>query len=73
MFFLYEPVLPEPPKAPKFSVIILSEFSNIIQQRPNEHTVVSLQRTIQDLQIQKQELNTTITVPKTLARKALCF
>ena len=71
----------ESSKIAKSSATILSEFSNINQQQPNENIVVSLQKTIQDLQIQKQELDTTIRVlsnylnqilstkPKSLKRK----
>ena len=46
----------------KSSATILSEFSNITQQRHNEGTVVSLRNTIKNLQIQRQELDTTIKV-----------
>ena len=38
------------------------EVRNIISQTPNEGTVSSLQQTIQDLQVQRQELDTTIKV-----------
>ena len=38
------------------------EVQNIISQTPNEGTVSSLQQTIQDLQVQRQELDTAIKV-----------
>ena len=47
----------EPSNISKSSATILSEFFNITQQQCNENIVVSLQKTIQDLQIQKQELD----------------
>ena len=41
---------------------IPSEVQSIISQQPNNGTVSSLQQTIRDLQIQRQELDTTIKV-----------
>ena len=41
---------------------IPSEVETIISQPPNEGTVSSLQQAIQDLQVQRQELDTTIKV-----------
>ena len=52
----------ETPEPFKSSATILSEFSNITQQQPDEDTVVILRNTIKDLQIQRQELDKTIKV-----------
>ena len=41
---------------------IPSEVQTIISQQPNEGTVSSLHKAIQDLQAQRQELDTTIKV-----------
>jgi len=41
---------------------IPSEVSTIISQQPKEGAVSSLQQAIQDLQVQRQELDTTIKV-----------
>ena len=41
---------------------IPSKVQSIISQQPNNGTVSSLQQTIRDLQIQKQEFDTTIKV-----------
>ena len=41
---------------------VASEVQSLISQQPNNGTVSSLQQTIRDLQIQRQELDTTIKV-----------
>ena len=41
---------------------VLSQYSDVITPSSNENTVVSLQKTIQDLTIQRQELDITIRV-----------
>ena len=52
----------ETPKASKSSATIISELTTITQQWPNKRTVSSLQKTIRDIQIQRQELDITVKV-----------